>query len=106
MNKNARRYLNHRRRLRLAQGGLCAGCADPLPGEGKRSPRSPLYPTFDHVVPRSRGGRRNLDNGLLKHKRCNEAKGDAPPTGCDLVWLGAVRARMRQNEPVTAKQTR
>lgn len=27
------------------------------------------------------------------HKRCNGAKGDREPTGCELIWLEMVKAR-------------
>jgi len=51
------------------------------------------------VVPRSKGGGRTLDNGLLKHCRCNLQRADAPPTGCDLVWLEGVKAGFRKLSP-------
>ena len=35
--------------------------------------RSPVW-SVDHIVPRSRGGRSNIDNLQLVHKKCNEAK--------------------------------
>lgn len=94
MNKNTQRYLNHRWRLKRAQNGICAGCAEPFLDDPNLHQTDPRYPTFDHVTPRSRGGRRNLDNGLLKHRRCNQIRGNSPPTGCDLVWLEGVRARI------------
>ena len=92
--KRRRQVRNQRQRLRRAQGDLCAGCATRFLKDSVLGPRDPRYPTFDHVIPRSRGGRRSLDNFLLKHRRCNEIRGNAPPTGCDLVWLAAVRARV------------
>jgi 5-methylcytosine-specific restriction endonuclease McrA len=54
----------------------------------------PRYPTFDHVIPRSRGGRTVLTNGLLKHQECNAKRGNENPTGCDLIWVEFVRARL------------
>jgi 5-methylcytosine-specific restriction endonuclease McrA len=55
----------------------------------------PRYPTFDHFIPRSLGGKRTLDNGLLKHRRCNALRGNKDPTGCDRVWHQFVSARMK-----------
>lgn len=76
--------------LHWAQNGLCAGCGRPV-GLSSRGPKSrATYPTFDHFVPKSRGGGRVLINGLLKHRRCNEGRGDRPPSGCDRVWQALV----------------
>lgn len=68
-----------------AQGGLCAGCGGAL----SRYDRS-----LDHVVPRSRSGADALGNVVLMHGRCNSRKGARMPTGCELVWLMAVNARL------------
>src|SRR3712207_5213052 len=35
--------------------------------------------TFDHWIPRSRGGTWDLENLRLAHKRCNALKGDIMP---------------------------
>lgn len=91
-----------RRRQRMilhwAQEGLCAGCGRPV-GLSSRGPKSrATYPTFDHVVPKSRGGGRVLINGLLKHRSCNEDRDDRPPTGCDRVWQMLVRSRLESTE--------
>lgn len=84
--------------LQWAQRGICAGCGWPI-GTGKSlARRSPRYPTFDHVDPKALGGARTVANGLLKHRRCNEARGGAPPTGCDLIWHWSVLQRLRAPE--------
>jgi hypothetical protein len=46
------------------------------------------------VWPKSAGGRRLLSNGLLKHQRCNQARANRPPTGCDILWLTFVAERL------------
>lgn len=88
-----------RRALRWAQTSICAGCGHHLPSTRKLPLHHPDYPTFDHVVPRSAGGGRTLNNGLLKHQRCNQKRRDTPPTGCDLVWHAAVSARLAKRPP-------
>ncbi|WP_426029710.1 HNH endonuclease [Caulobacter sp. DWP3-1-3b2] len=81
-------------KLHWAQRGLCAGCGRSVPRVGRFSPDDPMAPTFDHVIPASRGGRKDLGNGLMKHQSCNVKRGDAPPTGCDLIWQALVAARL------------
>ena len=89
-----KRRAAQRRALRWAQADICAGCGAFLPS-GKRLPRHHLdTPTFDHVIARSDGGGRTLSNGLLKHQRCNQQRGNKPQTGCDLLWRDLVQARL------------
>ena len=89
--------MEHRKRLirlREAQMGICAGCGRAVAKPGRRPPDHPLAPSFDHVIPRSRGGKDNLGNGLLKHRKCNGERGDRPATGCDRIWQFAVRSAL------------
>ena len=58
--------------------------------------RHPLRLTVDEVTPRSKGGLRVLGNQLVMHKCCNEAKADRDPSGCELIWLELVNARLRK----------
>lgn len=96
MSKEGQRRARQKRILHWAQSGRCAGCGC---GIGAKGPRSrPSYPTFDHVVAKSRGGGRVLINGLLKHRGCNDERGDRPPTGCDRVWHQVVLARLYSEE--------
>lgn len=69
------------------QGGLCPICGQPLESE-------PL--SVDHVWPRrGKQGRTGLHrNALATHHWCNNAKGDRRPTGCEIVWLAAINARL------------
>ena len=85
----------------LDNSGLFAGLRDHSAGCGEHAPSSsrlkrydPAYPTFDHVTTRSTGGGRTLGNGLLKHQRCNQNRANRAPTGCDLIWLEFVMARL------------
>ncbi|WP_371809606.1 HNH endonuclease [Croceicoccus sp. YJ47] len=82
------------RALRWAQGSLCAGCGEHVPSSSRLKRYDPSYPTFDHVTTRSTGGGRTLGNGLLKHQRCNQKRANRAPTGCDLIWLEFVTARL------------
>ena len=98
--ENARK-VRQRRILNWAQNSRCAGCGRAV-GYANRGPRSrATYPTFDHVIPKSRGGHRVLINGLLKHRVCNEGRADTPPTGCDRVWQALVLARLSSPEAKT-----
>lgn len=74
-----------RRALFAAQDGLCALCGRPM-GAANRS--------VDHVIPKALGGRNCVGNLLIAHSPCNGAKGDRPPTGCEMVWLLAVNNRL------------
>jgi 5-methylcytosine-specific restriction endonuclease McrA len=70
-------------RMLAAQGDVCGICGIKL----RRNP------SFDHVVPRCRGGG-NVGNRIIAHVPCNFRKGDRMPTGCELVMLAAVNARL------------
>lgn len=81
--------------LQQAQSGICAGCGQFVrkrPGNANDE----WAPTFDHVRTRSSGGTRVLTNGLLKHRKCNNDRGDSPATGCDLVWQQVAIARLKK----------
>lgn len=87
--KKSARKTQARKQLRLlreAQHSLCAGCGTHVPSWRRTRQFHPDYPTFDHIITRALGGGRTLDNGLLKHRRGNEARGNSPPTGCDRIW--------------------
>jgi hypothetical protein len=73
------------------QGGRCVHCGGAL--DHSLSRFNPLRPTYEHVIPRARGGK-NVGNRLVAHLVCNGEKGDSMPTGCELVWLLAVNARL------------
>ncbi|HEX7857493.1 MAG TPA: HNH endonuclease [Sphingobium sp.] len=93
-----RRHRRRRKILRIwdLQGGWCSGCGGPVPRQGLR-PGDPDAPTFDHFIPASQGGTLALTNGLLKHKRCNQARGSAAPNGCERVWREVVLAKLENS---------
>lgn len=74
--------------LNIAQDQLCGICGKHL-YVGSRQPV-----TDEHVIPRSRGGRVVDGNKVLAHNRCNNLKGDRWPTGCEVIFLAAVNARL------------
>ena len=81
-----------RARLEAAQGGLCAYCFEPfVPFNGDT--HDPLVSSVDHVVPWALGGR-NERNKVAVHFRCNVEKGHRKPTGCELIALAWVNARL------------
>lgn len=79
-------------RLIAAQENLCAGCGKPMLTQFRS--HHPDRPTIDHAVPTALGGSNSLGNLIAMHKLCNETKGDDIPTGCELIWLLAVNARI------------
>lgn len=91
----------YRRRWALmwAQAGQCAACDKLMDPDG--DPLGPDYPTLDHVYSFSRGGAHAVANLLLKHRRCNEARGDAWPTRKDIDWLAKVQERLPNRPPTT-----
>lgn len=98
--KNFRKYRKPKKLQRLitAQEGRCITCfrgISLLDSKGRvRHMNSPARPSFDHVHCHARGGRR-AGNLLVAHKKCNQKKSDRPPTGCELVWLEVVNARLQ-----------
>jgi 5-methylcytosine-specific restriction endonuclease McrA len=104
------RKRKHRRRRKILRvwdlhGGICSGCGLPVLREGLR-PGDPDAATFDHFVSASQGGTLALTNGLLKHKRCNQARGNAAPNGCERVWREVVLAKLAlppMASPVTSE---
>jgi 5-methylcytosine-specific restriction endonuclease McrA len=89
--QNTKRFYS---RLIDAQRRVCPVCGNRLRIKSDFSDaRHPLFPTVDHVWPKSMGYKHS-GNLLVTHRRCNEGKADRLPTGCELVWLAAVNARL------------
>lgn len=69
----------YRRRVDLfhVQGGLCFWCAKPMslesmvPNIHGRPKQNLLYASFEHLIPKSRGGIAGLANVVLAHSQCN-----------------------------------
>jgi 5-methylcytosine-specific restriction endonuclease McrA len=89
MNSKWRRMV--RARLWEAQKGVCASCG--LLMRQDADGQHDLYPSLDHVQPRSFGGG-GASNYLLMHRLCNQLKGNAPPSANDLQWLARVQPYM------------
>jgi 5-methylcytosine-specific restriction endonuclease McrA len=77
----------HREMLFKAQDGQCALCGQVLDF-------APKFGSLDHCLPLSEGGRDHLGNLVLTHTECNRARSNDIPTGCEMVWLLAVNARL------------
>ena len=96
--------MSHALRLQLAelQGWTCPICGGAIQRARGREPA--LFTTLDHVWPRrGKSGSTGLyRNALATHADCNSAKGDRPPTGCEIIWLTAVNARMALEAPKRA----
>lgn len=76
-----------RHALIAAQGGLCAICGTSLPKEFHRV-------SFDHVIPRALGGVDAIGNFVVTHGECNGDKSNDIPTGCEMIWLLMVNAKL------------
>lgn len=81
------------RQLYDAQGRVCPACGVRMPPWGEPALQQDL-PSLDHVVPRVRGGGNHAGNMLAMHVRCNSAKGDRLPTGCELIWHEMVLSKL------------
>lgn len=62
-------------RLMARDGEYCQLCGDPL-DRHIDDDMDPLFITFDHIVPASKGGTDDIRNLQLAHKSCNEARGN------------------------------
>ncbi len=71
------------------QDDICAICGGKM-NDGTYIGQS----TLDHVIAKSRGGADRLGNLVAAHRGCNIRKSDSPPTGCTLIFLLAVNARL------------
>jgi 5-methylcytosine-specific restriction endonuclease McrA len=76
----------HREILYAAQDGKCASCGGKM---GKL-----IQASLDHVIPISIGGVDALGNLVLMHGICNAEKSNDIPTGCEMVCLLAVNAKV------------
>jgi hypothetical protein len=75
-----------------AQGKVCPLCDRPL--IWARTLEHPDYGwSIEHVWPR-RYGYGQVGNMLISHVSCNNRKGSRDPTGCELLILEAVNARL------------
>lgn len=113
--------VDHAHALWSAARGLCGICAQDVdsPAEFFEGPKGSA-PTMDHVYPR---GPRPADlkrimaltaldpdkrRKVVAHWRCNHKKGNRAPTGCEVIFLMAVNARLRgrPEEQSAARRTK
>lgn len=73
--------------LYAAQEGRCGLCGEEMAGHA-------VAFSLDHVIPRALDGIDGFGNLLLCHGECNGRKTNDAPTGCEMVWLLAVNARL------------
>lgn len=59
--------------LFIKQSGKCFYCGEMMQIS---SLQKPLYATFDHVFPKSKGRKWTKDNLVLCHQKCNQIKAD------------------------------
>lgn len=61
------------------QDGICALCGTAMPRHRFEMPHSTVWkkrrPSFDHIIPRAKGGADAADNLQLAHANCNRRKG-------------------------------
>ena len=76
--------------LVIAQGGRCAYCPREFTDDDIDVDGPATWPTFDHVVPKSRGGSNNIKNGLAACIPCNGKKGNRKPTKAELAILARI----------------
>lgn len=83
MNSTCARLGRLRKRMWKAQKGLCHLCGEVMAISKTRSDED-SYATFDHLLPRSKGGTGAQENIKLAHKRCNVKRGNKPLPGYQL----------------------
>lgn len=77
-----------------AQEGICALCGHRMPYPLDHTGPKEWRASCEHVIPLTMGGSDHLGNIVASHRCCNSWKSSHPPTGCELIWLQAVNARL------------
>lgn len=55
------------------------------------------FATVDHIIPQSKGGKKER-NFLLAHQRCNSLRGSSSPPACALMAARFMREAFDENE--------
>jgi hypothetical protein len=81
-------------KLQARDGVNCTICHGPLDRHIKNL-RDSRYITFDHIVPRSKGGLDDLRNLRLAHYGCNQVRGNDPITPeNEAAWFAKIGAAL------------
>ncbi|WP_188052254.1 HNH endonuclease [Aureimonas fodinaquatilis] len=88
-----------REHLWQVQAGRCFYCDCEMAKSQKK--RKPNTATFDHIVPKSAGGKHEAGNILLACYECNSAKADMPASEFLKLRLGGGDAHQPQQHPRT-----
>lgn len=79
-------------RIWEAQGKCCSICGE------RMTPVHKFHPdrgwTIEHVFNRASKRFHTVGNKLVSHSECNHRKGDRDPTGCEVILLHAVNAKL------------
>lgn len=77
MNYNNTRKHRIRKRMYKRQKGLCWICGERMAISTSQA-QSPMFATFDHLLPKAQGGGNTQDNLKLAHQKCNMMRSDLP----------------------------
>lgn len=87
--------------LHTTQNGRCLICGERMMlSLGNTAP----YSSVEHVhsFRSSPKGTSQVGNIALSHFLCNQAKGGAPPTRCEVLWLWLINRKLGFPEEMTA----
>jgi 5-methylcytosine-specific restriction endonuclease McrA len=76
VNRNSKWRRNRRAVLFGQQQGKCYWCRCEMTNDVTRC-KSPKYATFEHILPKSQGGRDVVNNIVLACLHCNTARADS-----------------------------
>lgn len=84
-------------KLMARDGASCVLCQEKL-NRHIRDPKDQMYVTFDHIIPRSRGGTSDIRNLQLAHQKCNLERGSDPilpdTEGYEWLFMDPSKARI------------
>lgn len=79
--KDAQRRYKRKIEMYAEQDGACYLCGETMldPSSTEQLKDHCLYPEFEHVTPKSKGGTNDMNNLLLACRSCNQSKRDLMP---------------------------